>query len=204
MRGGLSAIFGDVADTTPEEERGEVFGQIGATVGAGFIIGPAIGGLASHLSLNAAMFLAAGVSLLNLLWGAFVLPESLSPEKRSKHFDAAHLNPLRQRSRALAYPAVRRLVSVSVLFILPFSSMQVALSLLGRGTLGWGPAQVSTAFIRVGCCDIVAQGLLLPHLRKRLGERGVALLGLSLGVMGMVCVWRCCPRSPSRACCTSA
>lgn len=67
--GGIGALFGYVADTTPEEQRGKVFGQIGATTGAGFIIGPAIGGLASHLSLSAPMFLAAGVALLNVLWG---------------------------------------------------------------------------------------------------------------------------------------
>lgn len=65
--GGLGALCGYVADTTPEEGRGRVFGQIGATVGAGFIIGPAMGGLASHLSLSTPMFLAAGVSLLNVL-----------------------------------------------------------------------------------------------------------------------------------------
>ncbi|TDE86557.1 MFS transporter [Deinococcus sp. S9] len=184
--GGISALFGFLADTTPEEDRGRVFGQVGATVGAGFIIGPAVGGALSHLSLNAPMFAAAAVCLLNLLWGAFVLPESLPPSRRSRHFDTAHLNPLRQLSGALAFPGVRRLVTVSVLFILPFSIMQVVLALLGRDVLGWGPAQTSTAFTLVGVCDIVAQGLLLPWLLKALRERGVALLGLGLGMLGMV------------------
>ncbi|WP_216323726.1 MFS transporter [Deinococcus aestuarii] len=184
--GGLGALFGSVADTTPGEERGRVFGQIGATVGAGFIIGPAMGGLASQLSLSAPMFLAAGVSLLNVLWGLFVLPESLPAHRRSRHFGAPHLNPLRQLSGALAYPVVRRLVTVSVLFALPLSIMQVTVALLGRDTLGWGPSQASTLFILVGLSDIVAQGFLLPHLIRLLGERGVAVLGLSLGCAGMI------------------
>ena len=186
--GGMSALFGYVADVTPEEERGRVFGQIGAVVGAGFIIGPAIGGLLSHVSLNAPVFVAAGVCALNLLWGYFILPESLSAEKRSRHLNASHLNPLTQLAGVLAHPLVRRLVLVSVLFILPFSLMGVAISLLARDTLHWGPGQVSTVFIVVGACDIVAQGLLLPALLARLGERGVALLGLGMGALGMVCM----------------
>lgn len=186
--GGMGALFGYVADTTPEAERGKVFGQIGATVGAGFIVGPAIGGLASHLSLSAPMFLAAGVSLLNVLWGLFVLPESLPVARRTAHFDAGHLNPLRQLSGALSYPAVRRLVSVSVLFALPLSIIQVTVALLGRDTLAWGPAQTSSLFILVGLSDIVAQGVLLPYLLKALKERGVAILGLGLGAVGLVCM----------------
>lgn len=184
--GGMGALFGYVADTTSEEERGKVFGQIGATVGAGFIVGPALGGLASHISLSAPMFLAAGVCLLNVLWGLFVLPESLPAERRSAHFDASHLNPLKQLSGALSYPAVRRLVTVSVLFALPMSVMQVTIVLLGRDTLGWGAAQSSTLFILIGASDIVGQGVILPFLLKLFGERGVAVLGLSLGTLGMI------------------
>ena len=183
--GGLSALFGYVADTTPEQERGKVFGQIGATIGAGFIVGPAIGGLLSHLGLSAPFYAAAIVSVLNLLWGSFVLPESLAPERRTRHFDAAHLNPLVQLRGALELPVVRRLVTVGVLFILPFSLMQVILTLMARDSLHWGPGQVSTVFIAVGCCDIVGQGLLLPILLKRLGDRRVSQLGLSMGVVGM-------------------
>jgi MFS transporter, DHA1 family, tetracycline resistance protein len=183
--GGLSALFGYVADITPEQERGKVYGQIGATVGAGFIIGPAIGGLLSHISLSAPFYAAALVSALNLLWGYFILPESLPASRRTQHFDAAHLNPLRQLKGALALPVVRRLITVSVLFILPFSLMQVVLTLMARDSLQWGPGQVATVFMVVGVCDIVAQGLLLPTLLRRLGDHRVSQLGLLMGVVGM-------------------
>lgn len=153
--GGMGALFGYLADTTPEQQRGRMFGQIGATVGAGFIVGPAIGGLASHLSLSAPMFLAAGVATLNMLWGAFMLPESRSTQHRTAPFDLSQLNPFKQLSGTLASPLLRRLVTVSVLFGLVFSLMGL-MALLTRDTLGWGPGQVSTVYIVVGFSDIVA------------------------------------------------
>ncbi|MFC6661390.1 MFS transporter [Deinococcus multiflagellatus] len=101
-------------------------------------------------------------------------------------FDAAHLNPFLQLKGALAYPVIRRLVTVSVLFVVPFSIMGVSNALLTRDVFGWGPGQVSTLFIVVGVADIIAQGFLLPHLIRWLGERGVAQLGLGLGSVGLI------------------
>lgn len=186
--GGMSALFGYIADSTNKQDRGKLFGQIGATIGAGFIIGPAIGGALSHISLSAPMFAAAGVCMLNVLWGSLVMKESLSAEKRSVQFDAAHLNPLLQLRGVLAYPVIRRLVTVSVLFVVPFSVMGVSNALLARDVLGWGPGQVSTLYMAVGVADIVAQGLLLPFLIRWLGERGVAQLGLAVGTVGLICL----------------
>ena len=186
--GSTGALFGYLADTIPGKERGKVFGQVGATIGAGFIVGPAIGGALSHVSLSAPMFAAAGVCLLNLLWGAFVLPETLRPERRSTKFGAAQLNPLRQLRGALAYPIVRRLVAVSLLFVLTFTIMQTTMALLGKDALGWGPGQTSTLYIVVGLLDIAAQGFVLPYLLRWLGEKGVAQLGLALGVVGLGCL----------------
>jgi len=75
-----------------------------------------------------------------------------------------------------------------VLFALPLSIVQVAVALLGRDVLGWGPAQASTLFILVGASDVVAQGALLPYLIRALGDRGVVVLGLTLGIVGLTCM----------------
>lgn len=181
--GGMSAMFGYIADHTSREDRGKVFGQIGATVGAGFIVGPALGGLLSHISLSAPMYAAAAVCLLNMLWGQFVMREDPRPATR---LETSHLNPFVQLRGVLAYPVIRQLILVSVLFVVPFSVMGVANALMTRDALGWGPGQVSTLYMVVGVCDIVAQGFLLPYLIRWLGERGVAQLGLFLGTVGMV------------------
>ena len=183
--GGMGAIFAYIADSTDEDSRAKVFGQVGATVGVAMIVGPALGGLLSHFGTSAPVFVAAGVTLLNLLWASFALPETLAPEKRQPDFQLSHLNPLLQLRTALTHPLVRRLVTVSALFTLPFSLMQVALPVIARDTLHWGPGQVGTVFMLSGVCDIVAQGILLPYLIRAWGEGRVARAGLILGVIGM-------------------
>lgn len=183
--GGVGAIFAYVADSTDADHRAKVFGQVGAAVGVGMIVGPALGGLLAHFGPNTPVFAAAGVTLLNLLWAYAALPETLAVEKRQPDFQLSHLNPLLQLKYALVNPLVRRLVIVSALFTLPFSLMQVALPIMARDSLHWGPGQVGTVFILSGLCDIVAQGILLPSLIRTFGESRVARMGLTLGVIGL-------------------
>ena len=184
--GGMGALMAYVADTTDEADRGAVFARIGATVGAGMILGPAIGGALAHFGLGVPMFAAAAIALLNALWGAFALPESLPPRERHLEFSAGHLNPFAHLRAALAHPPVRRLVTVSMLFTLPLPLLQIALPILAQGSLHWSVAQVGTLFMVAGTCDIVGQGLVLPRLLTRFGERRVALSGLVMGAAGLL------------------
>ena len=79
----ISVAQAYIADVSAPEDRAKNFGLIGAAFGLGFIIGPAIGGALSHISLQAPAFLAAGLTLITAAFGWFVLPESLPPEKRT-------------------------------------------------------------------------------------------------------------------------
>jgi len=184
--GNFSALFGMLADSTAPEQRGKYFGQMGAAVGGGFILGPAIGGLASRISLETPLFLAAGLCLLNLLWGLLFVPETHPRGKRSKATPLKALNPFTQILELLSVPHIRRLIVSSTLFILPFAMMQTLLGVLLKTSLNWGADQTSTVFIVVGVSDILVQGLLLGWLIKSLGELGVARLGLGLGVFGFL------------------
>src|SRR5438874_5909506 len=74
-----------VADVVPPEKRAGAFGMIGAAFGVGFVLGPALGGLLGNSDPRLPFWVAGGLSLANAIYGYFILPESLLPEKR-KHF----------------------------------------------------------------------------------------------------------------------
>ena len=73
-----------IADISTPEKRSQNFGLIGAAFGLGFIIGPVLGGLLGHYGARIPFFAAAGLALLNTLYGYFILPESLDKEHRRK------------------------------------------------------------------------------------------------------------------------
>jgi MFS transporter, DHA1 family, tetracycline resistance protein len=182
--GSFSAMFAYLADVTTPEERGRSFGLIGASSGAGFILGPALGGLASGLGLQAPVFIAAGFTLLNMLWGFFFMKETRV--KESKKIKLSQLNPFTNLAGLLTMPHLRGLLFVGLLFTLPFTMMQATLAVLAKDSLGWGPTSASTLYIVVGVSDILVQGLLLGWLIRKLGEKGVATLGLGLNMTGLV------------------
>ena len=89
----ISTAFAYVTDVTPPERRAKQFGLISAAFGLGFIIGPAVGGLLGNVHLRLPFWVAAGLSLTNAIYGYFILPESLPPERRVE--SAWHMaNPL--------------------------------------------------------------------------------------------------------------
>ncbi len=184
--GNFSAIFGMLSDSTASKERGKYFGWIGAAVGGGFILGPAIGGLASKISLETPFFIAASLTLINLLWGYFFVPESLEPQNRSFELKWTQLNPFTQIAGLFQITALRWLLVAGVLFMIPFAIMQTTLGVLLKDSLGWGADQTSLVFIVVGISDIAVQGLLLALLLKTFGERRVAIGALLIAVCGLV------------------
>ena len=184
--GNIGTLFAYLGDTTPPEDRGRTFGLVGASFGAGFIVGPAVGALASRLSLEAPFFVAAGVTLANAIFGYFFLPESLPKARRADGIRLEQLNPFSQLAGLFGLPGLRPFLIAGVLFFVAFVSMTTTLALLVKDTLGWGPDTTGLVFVAVGATDILVQGVLLGWLLKRLRERGVTVLGFSLVVGGCV------------------
>src|SRR3954468_6598154 len=178
--GNFSILSAYVADITEPEERGKYFGMFGAVAGAGFIVGPAIGGFVSQYGNSVPAYLAAGITLVSLLWGYFFLPESLSPEHRATRISLAELNLFKQLGSAFAIPQLRWLVGATFFFSLPFAILQASMSVLIIDSLGWKADTIGYLFLLVGMLDILMQGVLAGRLLPIFGE-------IKLTVAGLVC-----------------
>lgn len=166
-----------LADVTAPEERAKAFGLMGAAFGAGFVLGPALGGLLGEFGSRVPFFVAAGVSGLNLIYGYFVLPETLAPENR-RHFDWRRANPFGAFKVFSRYPGV--LPMCVVLFALFFfTSVYPAIwPFWGIAKFGWSEAMVGLTLAIFGVIMAAFQGGLTGPAVKHLGEWRVALVGL--------------------------
>lgn len=193
--GNVSTIFAYLGDTTRPQDRGRYFGMLGATLGTGFIIGPVIGGLLATFGYQAPLYFAAGLTILNLLWGIFYLPESLAPANRTASISVLQLNPLTQLQQAFALPKLRWLLIAAFLFVCPFAAFQATLAVLCKNLLNWNAGAIGGLFFLVGVVGIAIQGGLLQKLQPIFGDGKLAISGLAIEIVGylvlsMLGVWR--------------
>ena len=173
-----------IADITPNESRAKAFGMIGAAFGVGFIVGPLIGGWLGSIGLRLPFWFAAGLALLNFLYGWLVLPESLPKEKRSVRFDWSHANPIGSLGLLRRYPQVFGLAAVVLLANLAHYVYPSVFVLFADYRFDWGPREVSWVLAAVGVCSVIVQAGLIGTVVKRVGERRALLFGLACGVAG--------------------
>lgn len=182
--GNFSILAAYIADLTKPEERSKFFGMFGAASGVGFIIGPALGGFMAHFGYSAPVFLAAAITIANIVLGFFYLPESLHKEQRTAGNKLSDLNPLKQLRGVLAIPHLRWLLLATFLFCLPFSVIQSNSSVLIIDSLGWNADRIGLVFLFVGGADIVMQGFLAGKLLPLLGEIKMTTVGLVCEIAG--------------------
>ncbi|MFT4255448.1 MAG: TCR/Tet family MFS transporter [Pseudoxanthomonas sp.] len=175
-----------IADVTAPEKRAQAFGMIGAAFGIGFIIGPIIGGLLGDWNLRAPFWFAACLSLLNFLYGWFVLPESLPKEKRTPRFDWSHANPVGSLLMLKKFPQVLGLAAVVLIANMAHYVYPSVFVLFAEYRFEWDAKQVSWVLAGVGICSALVQGGLVGRMVPALGERRTLLLGLACGVIGFV------------------
>jgi MFS transporter, DHA1 family, tetracycline resistance protein len=168
-----------VADITPPEERTKRFGALGAMFGLGFIIGPAMGGLLGSIDIHLPFYAAGTLSLINLVYGWFVLPESLPPEKRRQAVSWRSANPLASLRDLAQLKGVGLLVGVLVCSGLAQFTLYTIWVLSNTFRFGWGPAENGWSLFAVGVVAALVQGVLLARLLKWFPRERLALMGLA-------------------------
>ena len=181
----ISTAFAYIADITPPERRAAVFGKVGAAFGAGFILGPAVGGLLGGMDPRLPFWVAAALSFANTLYGLFILPESLPRELRSP-FRWRRANPvgalkLLRSNGILAGLSVVNFVAQLAHVVLPSTFV-----LYATFRYGWDQKTVGLTLAMVGICAMAVQGAAIGPIVKRVGERNALLLGLGSGAAGFL------------------
>lgn len=171
-----------VADVTSPENRAKAFGYMGAAFGAGFVIGPAIGGILGEFGPRVPFWAAAGLSFANFAYGWFVLPESL-PRSKRRVFDWRRANPLGIFNIFRAYPGVVPMCTLIFLYVFASAVYPATWSFWGIAKFGWTEAMVGLTMAVFGLVMAAFQGILVGPAVRIWGETRVALIGLSCAVI---------------------
>ena len=179
----FTPAYAYVADISPPEKRAQNFGIVSAMFGVGFITGPALGGLLGGLGPRAPFFAAATLSTINFVYGVFVLPESLPPERR-RPFDWKRANALGTIRQVSKHPEVAGLLVALFLWMVANQVMPSTWSFYTTHRFGWSAAMIGASLAVVGAIMASAQALVPRLLVPVLGERGAALTGIAVGGVG--------------------
>jgi DHA1 family tetracycline resistance protein-like MFS transporter len=179
----ISTAFAYIADITPAERRAAVFGKVGAAFGAGFIIGPAVGGLLGDVDPRLPFWVAAGLSFANTMYGLLILPESL-PRDRRAPFRWKSANPI-GALRLLRSDRILTGLSVSNFFAqLAHAVLPSIFVLYATYRYGWDSKTVGVTLAMVGVCTMLVQGVGIGPIVRVFGERRSLLFGLLCGAAG--------------------
>ncbi len=179
-----------VADVSKPEDRAKNFGLLGAGFGLGFVIGPVIGGLIAEYGTRAPFYAAAGLAVLNLCYGAFVLPESLPKEKR-RPFEWLRANPLGAFGRMRKVPTVAWFLVALFLFDIAHFAYPSVWAYYTKEAFKWSSAEVGLSLAVVGVGFVIVQAWLIRILLPKIGEVRTAYAGfffnvVSLAMLGFV------------------
>jgi DHA1 family tetracycline resistance protein-like MFS transporter len=181
----MTTAMAYIADVSTPEKRAQNFGIVGAAFGLGFIIGPVLGGVLGQFGTRIPFFAAAGLALLNFLYGYFILPESLTKENR-RPFNFKTANAWASLSRLKRYPKVLSLAGALVLVYLASYALQSVWTYYNMYKFGWTEALVGYSLGFVGITIAVVQGGLIRIIIPKLGQERSLYIGLALYSFGYI------------------
>ena len=173
-----------IADISTPQNRAQNFGMVGAAFGLGFILGPVIGGLLGEHGVRVPFIVAACLSLVNCLYGYFVLPESLVIENR-REFQWKRANPIGSLKQLQKYPAVGGLILSFFLIYLAANAVQSTWSFFGIKQFNWTPKIIGLSLGLVGLLVGAVQGGLIRIVNPWLGNKKSVYAGLALYAIGL-------------------
>ncbi len=177
-----SAYMADISDDT---NRAQNFGLIGAAFGIGFIIGPMLGGFLGEIGPRLPFIVAACLALLNVIYGYFVLPESLPVENR-RAFDWKRSNPLGSLFHLKKYPAVSGLIFSLIFIYLASHAVQSNWSFANMEKFKWSPKMIGLSLGMVGLLVGLVQGVLIRYINPKIGNEKSVYIGIGLYALGLL------------------
>ncbi len=174
-----------IADVSKPEDRAKNYGLIGAAFGLGFIIGPAVGGILAKYGVRVPFFAAAALTLLNWLYGYFILPESLSKENR-RPFEWKRANPISTLGNLAKYPTILGLLIAYFLVSLGGQVHPSTWAFFTMKQFQWTPDQVGYSLAFVGLVVAFVQGFLNRKINPKIGDTRSIVIGLFFYAAGFL------------------
>lgn len=184
----ITTAFAYITDITPAEKRAGAMGMVSAAFGAGFIIGPAIGGILGNVNIHLPFYVCAAMSFANALYGYFVLPESLNPEDRQPRMAWERANPFGSLRMLRSHPELARLAAINFVEYIAHEVLPVIFTLYVMYRYSWNLAQVGWSLALVGASIAIVQMGVTGRVVTRLGERRTMILGLCFGVLSFAAI----------------
>ena len=180
----IATAYAYVADVTPPDKRAARFGLLGAAFGAGFVLGPALGGLAGSISPRLPFWIAAGLSLANACYGLARAAGIAAARARARFAGGGPIR-LARSCCCVRTPSCSGSPFVNFLGNLAHAVLPSVGVLYMLYRYGWDERAVGLTLAGVGMASIVVQGGVVGPVTKRIGERAALMVGLAFGVVGL-------------------
>jgi len=174
-----------MADISEPHEKAANFGLIGAAFGIGFVLGPLMGGLLAEYGTRAPFYAAAGLSIANMVFGFFALPETVTDAIR-RPFTWRRANPFGAFKQIGSLPGLGRLLLITFVYGVAFFVYPAIWAYFGQAQFGWGPRMVGLSLAAFGISIALVQGLLIRPMLKRFGERNTVIFGLCVDLVAFI------------------